>query len=98
MPITRPPESNGPPESPDRNGVVVSISPTNVNGSPALETVIDCPSPVTRPLFVVSPVPPPLPTAVTRSPTSTVFELPVRTVARPWASRSSSSAMSFETL
>ena len=98
IPITRPPERSGPPESPDRNGVVVSISPGSVNGSPSLLMVIDWPSPVTLPLFVVSPAPPPFPTAVTRSPTSTVFELPVRTVASPWASRSLSSAMSLETL
>ena len=55
IPITRPPGSSGPPESPDRNGVVVSISPGSVNGSPSIPlTVIDCPSPVTLPLFVVS--------------------------------------------
>ena len=35
MPTTRPPRSSGPPESPDRNGVVVSISPGSVNGSPS---------------------------------------------------------------
>jgi hypothetical protein len=100
IPITRPPSSSGPPESPGTSDALVEIKSVRRAVPPwSSRTVIDRCKPVRRPFTVVRlPDPPALPTAVTATPTRRLAELPSVAVASPCAPASWSSATSFETL